>query len=435
MCRRLLFVVVCALATTAFVRGEEKLNVAPNGSFEADLERLGGWLPLGAVPESGKHGIQIVDAVARGGKRSLCITPGPAGRTVGTFYFADYNGGEGKRRRAATGGVRGARTFALRLDRDIASLSASAWVRRSDDSRVTLTAVWTTRRRRRPVVEMGRESADRPTRTEAGWDLFELRAARPADAHQVQLWIESDATKPFHVDDVFLTLDRQPRKHVLVDQLGYETLSQTKSAVLQSSTPIAEVPRARVVDVQTSQEVMTVPWVAKGYLPSWDWYHWSVDFSRLRRPGRYVITVGKGRDAVSSEPFSVADDLVVAGTAELAYRFYYYQRCGTEVPGFHAACHLDDARLPNGTFKDLTGGWHDAGDYNKYNGLTPEAVRALVFAYHCKPELFDRWDRDHNGRADILDEAWWGARFIRKMLDADSLDLIESVYSGCRFMG
>jgi endoglucanase len=83
----------------------------------------------------------------------------------------------------------------------------------------------------------------------------------------------------------------------------------------------------------------------------------------------------------------------------------------------------------------LTGGWHDAGDYNKYNGLTPEAVYALAWAYHCKPDLYGQWDRDENGLADILDEAIWGARFVQKMLDPDRLELLEAVSSGYRYWG
>ena len=435
MCRRLLLILVCVFAAAAIVCGDEPSNIAPNGSFEEALERLGGWLPVGIVPESGPHGIEIVENKARTGNRCLRLIPGPVGMVSGTNYFADYNGGEGKRQARAEGGVRGARTFAMRLDRDLESLVASAWVRRPGASNVTLSAVWTTRRQRRPVVEFHRDTVSRSERKEAGWDLFELRVTVPPDAHQVQLWIETDAVKPVYVDDAFLALQRRPRQQLLVNQLGYETQSRTKRVVLQSSLPLGNVAEANVVDLRTSQHVFTTPWVPKGYLPSWDQYHWVADFSELRRPGRYVVSIGDGDDVVTSVPFAIGENLLDQHAAESAYRFYYYQRCGTEVPGFHAACHLDDAKLADGTWKDLTGGWHDAGDYNKYNGLTPEAVRALVFAYHCKPELFDRWDRDGNGRADILDEAWWGAKFMEKMLDTDSLDLLEAVYSGYRYWG
>ena len=58
-------------------------------------------------------------------------------------------------------------------------------------------------------------------------------------------------------------------------------------------------------------------------------------------------------------------------------RAMYLWRCGTAVSATHhgttfahAACHTDDAWLDyvgsNGIRRDATGGWHDAGDYNKY---------------------------------------------------------------------
>ena len=63
---------------------------------------------------------------------------------------------------------------------------------------------------------------------------------------------------------------------------------------------------------------------------------------------------------------------------------FYLWRCGTAVSATyhgktfaHDACHTNDAWLDfvggGHTHKDGTGGWHDAGDYNKYTvnaGLT-----------------------------------------------------------------
>lgn len=66
--------------------------------------------------------------------------------------------------------------------------------------------------------------------------------------------------------------------------------------------------------------------------------------------------------------------------------YYRIQRCGVNtnnaVPsGFtnrpdaealHAACHTDDAKKgsESGGNADMAGGWHDAGDNNKYQGNT-----------------------------------------------------------------
>lgn len=98
------------------------------------------------------------------------------------------------------------------------------------------------------------------------------------------------------------------------------------------------------------------------------------DFSALQTPGRYVLEVpGVGR----SEPFTVGA-AVWNEPYTLVTRAMYLWRCGVEVKGewqghtfHHGPCHLGDGLLdavggPAGATKSGVGGWHDAGDYNKY---------------------------------------------------------------------
>jgi hypothetical protein len=48
--------------------------------------------------------------------------------------------------------------------------------------------------------------------------------------------------------------------------------------------------------------------------------------------------------------------------ATKAAKWFYYQRCGTEVPGFHKECHTEDVVIKtDGVKVDVSGGWHDAG--------------------------------------------------------------------------
>jgi len=437
---RLSLIVVIGFAMQAPLDGKEPRNLAPrnlapHGTFEEEGDGLDGWIPLGVVAESDSYGIRIVEGEAHSGKKALQIVPGPRGPVEGVVYFADYNGGEGKRPVVAQDGIRGARTFAMRLDPQTTALEASVWVKGASNGMLSLAAVWSTRRDREPVVEIQRDSTNKSSRSEDGWERFELQATRPDGALQVQLRIETEGDSTLLVDDVRLRFSYKPQLKLLVDQLGYAPDSRSKTVVLQSTMPLDGVPPARLINQQTGEMVWKADWTPHGFLPDWDRYHWTADFSDFRRPGRYVITVQDDVVTARSPPIQIADNLLTTGTAELSYRFYYFQRCGTEIPGFHAACHLDDAKMPDGSHRDLTGGWHDAGDYNKYNGLTPEAVYALVQAYHCKPELYDQWDRDENGLADILDEAIWGARFVQKMLDPDRLELLDSVFSGYGYWG
>lgn len=411
-------------------------NVAPNPSFELDAKRLGGWMPLGVEPTNGPARVFITNSVHRHGARALCVNPGPQGLVIGHSFVASYNGGEDENQAAGTNGVRGARTIALRLDPDIASVNASVWIRGPSDAQYELSLVWTGRQGRRPAVVLHVDKANQSTRKENGWRRYQITGTRPIRSHQVQLWFESDATEPFFLDDVEITMPRAPGLEVLVDQLGYETRSKTKVALLQSPTDLEFAPEASLVDIDNFREVLRGKWQRCEPIADWDRFHWKFDFSAITNRGRYVVTAGEGKAAVSSPPFAIGDDLLHQHAAELGYRFFYYQRCGTAVPGFHAACHLDDARMPDGTHRDLSGGWHDAGDYNKYCGFTPETFYALAVAYHRQPRLFDQWDRDGNGRADILDEALWGAKFLLKALDTNSLELVvNTISTGYRYWG
>jgi len=424
------------LTTLAAVAGSVPANVAPNPSFELNAKRLGGWLPLGVETTNGPARVFITNTVHRNGALSLCVNPGPQGLVTGRSFVASYNGGEDEDRAAGTNGVRGARTIGLRLDPDIRSVSGSVWVRGPATARFQLSLVWTGRRGRRPAEVLHVDKASQAGREEAGWRRYEIAATRPIHSHQVQLWMEGGTTETFYLDDAEIEMHRAPGMEVLVDQLGYETSSETKAAVLQSPEALEVVPSARLIGLESFREVLRGDWQRCEPIPEWDRFHWTFDFSEITNHGRYVVAAGEGKTVVYSSPFTIGNDLIHQQAAEPGYRFFYYQRCGTAVTGFHAACHLDDARMPDGTHRDLSGGWHDAGDYNKYCGFTPESYYALAVAYHRQPRLFDQWDRDQNGHADILDEALWGAEFLLKALDPESLDLVvNTISTGYRYWG
>jgi hypothetical protein len=111
------------------------------------------------------------------------------------------------------------------------------------------------------------------------------------------------------------------------------------------------------------------------------------------------------------------------------------QRCGYN-PYFDMVCHQRDGRsaygtMPDGTFVNASGGWHDAGDQLKYLITGSYATAHMLMAYELYPKAFE----DHvnalgqpqsNGIADVLDEAKWGLDWILK-LHPESNQLIHQI--------
>jgi hypothetical protein len=117
------------------------------------------------------------------------------------------------------------------------------------------------------------------------------------------------------------------------------------------------------------------------------------------------------------------------------------------VPGWHAPCHLDDARLPDGSHLDATGGWHDGGDYNKYSGYTPLAVFALAQAARhplaaaddllIVPQVAGRAGAERGPHAPPPphEEAAWGGQWLAKMQHPTTGFLRGDVFSGYECWG
>lgn len=135
------------------------------------------------------------------------------------------------------------------------------------------------------------------------------------------------------------------------------------------------------------------------------------DFSEVRQEGLYQVTIPEER----SVPFFIRAD-VWRRTLAKALDYIHAQRCGTEVAGVHPACHLDDARLRStGEHRDVTGGWHDAGDLRKWMSATMMngfALLEVLAAGLAAPS----W-----GREALCDEFRWGNRYFLKMQDTDGL--------------
>ena len=179
------------------------------------------------------------------------------------------------------------------------------------------------------------------------------------------------------------------------------------------------------------------------------------DFSDFKTPGEYMIEIpGLGRSA----GFRIHDDAVAYAARAYALGIYH-QLCGAanELPFTrftHPACHTAPAEIPtmdpqfeatNKNLKtmekaqlanvdaslypfvrhgkvDVSGGFHDAGDYSKYMNSACVQIHHLAFASDCIPgEKPDNLGIPESGDGipDTLQMAKWEADFVAKMQDED----------------
>ena len=176
------------------------------------------------------------------------------------------------------------------------------------------------------------------------------------------------------------------------------------------------------------------------------WTVWIADFSKVNKPGRYYLeAAGVGR----SYEFEIGDK-VYNDAFITTMRAFYLWRCGTAVEGdykgkhySHAACHTDDAWLdyvnePN-TRRDGTGGWHDAGDYNKYVVNANVTVGALFWAWEQFGDKIKKFSLDlpdtAPGYPEFLKEIKWETDWLLKMQYADGSGRVSHKVSALKFCG
>lgn len=232
--------------------------------------------------------------------------------------------------------------------------------------------------------------------------------------------------------------------NIKVDQFGYRP-NDPKIAVIArpqsgSGAPSAYAPGATFKIMRWSDDAE----MFSGSIVAWNSgaTHgqsgdkvWWFDFSTFGVPGAYyVLDVANN---VGSNKFEIGAG-VYTDLLKMASKALFYQRCGVAINAgnggtwTHGACHVGAnqdlaCRLvsdPNNpaTAKDLSGGWHDAGDYNKYVNFTHSPIHNLLFAYEEKPESYTddlNIPESGNGVADILDEVKYELDWLLKMQQAD----------------
>lgn len=215
----------------------------------------------------------------------------------------------------------------------------------------------------------------------------------------------------------FLSAQRDETAFIRINQLGYLP-SGLKIAVWGNLENIP-VSSFQLIDSATGKTVYTAS-AGKAfgsYGPFQQSYR--LDFSAYKTPGAYYLRAGNAQSPV----FRIAAD-VYNGAADFCLRYLRQQRCGFN-PFLKDSCHTRDGYtlygpMPDSTYIDAVGGWHDASDYLQYSTTSANTAYHLLAAYRDFPAVFsDHHDANGltggNNVADVLDEAKWGLDWLLKM--------------------
>lgn len=207
--------------------------------------------------------------------------------------------------------------------------------------------------------------------------------------------------------------------HIRINQLGYLP-EETKIALVFSNQRISEDFLLIAMDGQ--QSVMTIS-PKRSKQKGWGTfaYYYMLDFTEVSQEGEYFLQGEK--TSAKSRPFKISKDAYLHKSEKLL-AFMRQQRCGYN-PFFDMVCHQRDGRsfygpMPDSTFVDATGGWHDAGDQLKYLITGSYATAHMLKAFELYPDSF--LDQTNalgqpfsNDIPDVLDEAKWGLVWMLKL--------------------
>jgi endoglucanase len=234
--------------------------------------------------------------------------------------------------------------------------------------------------------------------------------------------------------------------HLLVDQFGYRS-SDPKVAVIRNPhvgfdstdtfSPGTTYQVRKADDGTVVFSAAISPWNGGAVQDSSGDNGWWFDFSSVNTSGTYfVYDVDK---QVRSPTFAIAAQ-PYTNLLKAAMRMYFYQRAGSssgggsKQPPYADSCWTDtpayvgpnqDTQAHDATDQgnaskvhDLSGGWFDAGDTNKYVTFAAIPVHQLLSAYQENAAAFtDDFNipESGNGIPDLIDEVKYETDWIKKM--------------------
>ena len=398
------------------------VNLVPNPGFEATGARglPVGWKRAGTKPAPKPGPAVAIDSkVFHTGQRSLRIVAGPKPVVVETATRQFWPVGGNPHYGAAIDYTR--------------HYTLSAWVRCRDVvGTARLALVWnrlegkTVERRDKQgrafpawsnaagITQLGVTQGVNVVGAKAAWTRVSVSARPPHGADHVVFRLHTDMRKgTIWFDDLRLDGFGDAPVEIIASQGGYHPLGH-KHAIVACRMKQDAGGRFAVTPIGKATPVHRGP-LAHWGADEWGRHIWIADFGALRQPGTYELSVVCANGlAVKGRPFAVGADHYRRLVAKVRH-YLHVARCGMAVPGWHKACHLDDAVTPGGKHYDMTGGWHDAGSVDKQIG---SAAHIMVHLSTIALEAFDRYPPvtvEGLELPDVLDEALWGADQLLKM--------------------
>ena len=232
-------------------------------------------------------------------------------------------------------------------------------------------------------------------------------------------------------------------RHIKIDHYGYRP-TDPKVAIITSNPGSSAEVRDTLNNVvfRIPQDGGSISFRGYDDTVSGDSIWW-VDFTPFQNAGIYELNVNP---VGQSHKFAI-DDSIYNVPVLVSLKSYYYQRCGVPklaqyagVWNDNAPCHFKDTTAAKNTLEqpggpnwgrlNLSGGWHDAGDYNKY--VWDQSTWYLLTAYELNPARFadnqTNIPESGNGVPDILDEVKFELQWLLKMQRPDS-SVLERLHS------
>lgn len=205
---------------------------------------------------------------------------------------------------------------------------------------------------------------------------------------------------------------------ILLNQVGYITQAAKTGTVIGGGASFLLYKKGVSGAVYKGELELPTFDIASGDMTS------TADFSDFTDEGEFYMKVGNKKSypfVISKKPY--------AKVALGIQKAFYFARCGCELTEKYAGryrrkkCHCKTAaHLTSGERFDVTGGWHDGGDYGRLVVSAATALGHLLYAYEFFPENFERSaniPESGSGMSDLLGECRYELTWLLKMQSKD----------------